>query len=252
MKNKFRLIKNLLEDRKCRSKDQLFVVEGPHLIEQAIDQIKFAVYCKPYPIIDHLSAKGIECLKITQKQFSEISQVETPQGILAVVKSKPNKLEDLFTQDKALIVICHEIQDPGNLGTIIRTADAAKATGIILSAGTVDVYNPKVVRSSMGSIFNLPIVQVKEVKSAINMLKERNIKVIGTALDTKKSLYDEDLKPACAILIGNEGAGLSSEVLSQCDSKIKIPILGKAESLNAAVSCAIILYEAVRQRILVA
>ena len=249
MPNKLSLVSKLISNRKYRDKEQLFVVEGPHLVEQSIDQNKFVVYCKPYPIIDQLLAKGIECLKITQKQFNEITQVETPQGILAVVKIKPNKLEELFDQDNALIVIGHEIQDPGNLGTIIRTADAVKATGIILSSGTVDVYNPKVIRSSMGSIFNLPIVQVDDVMIAINLLKKNKIKVIGTSLDTNKSIYDEDLRPACAVMIGNEGAGVNQAVLGQCDSVVKIPIFGKAESLNVAVSAAVVLYEAVRQRI---
>jgi TrmH family RNA methyltransferase len=254
--NKFSLIRKLLKDAKYRCQEQLFVVEGLYLVESVLrscealenNRINFVVYCKPFPLVDQLKARGTECLKVTSKQFSEISQVETPQGILAVVKIKQNKLENLFCQNNPLIVYCLEVQDPGNLGTIIRSADAAGAAGVILSKGTVDLYNPKVVRSTMGSIFHLPIVQVEDNKATILLLKSKKIKIIGTSLNAPKPYFNEDYNLPAAVLVGNEGAGISEEILSLCDKTVKIPMLGKAESLNAAVSAAIIMYEAVRQR----
>ena len=139
MKDKLKLIKNLLEKRSIRRKEKAFVVEGPHLVEEAGDRIKFFFYCENLPIVKILEDKGSIGYKISRKQFEEISQVETPPGIFAVVREPEYTFRDLLKTDKILVVFCIGVQDPGNLGTIIRSADAFGASGVILSKGTVDL-----------------------------------------------------------------------------------------------------------------
>lgn len=248
MKEKLRLVRTLLEKRQARRKEQRFVVEGPHLVEEAAEQIDFAIYAEELPIISQLKTKGVACYKISRKQFSKISEVETPQWVLAVVKEKVHTLDDILRVKDPLIVFCAGVQDPGNLGTIIRTADAVGAAGVVLSRGTVDLYNGKVIRATMGSLFHLPVVQAEEIEDTIGKLKKRQVKVIASDVSAKKDLYAIDYKGPVAILVGNEGAGLEDEIIKQADEAIRIPMPGKAESLNVGISTSVILYEALRQR----
>jgi TrmH family RNA methyltransferase len=261
MKEKFKLVKNLLEKRSARRKEGIFVVEGPHLVAEAADQIKFILYAENLPLIKELEAKNIPCFKVSKKEFSAISEVEAPQWVLAVVKMREYTLDDLVrtginpamagrpvpTSDP-LIVFCHEIQDPGNLGTIIRTADAAGASGLILSKGTVDLYNSKTIRATMGSLFHLPVIEAADVHETLSFLKKKNIKTVATSLSASKNYFAVDYKGGVAIVVGNEGAGLSTEIIKLCDENVKIPMPGRAESLNVAVSTALILYEVIRPR----
>lgn len=250
MREKLKLIKNLLEKRRAREKEGLFVVEGPHLVEEAIRsgaEIEYIVTTHP-PTPSLKKRRGAqigEIIEVNAKQFAELSDVETPQGILAVVKVREYRLEDLRTE--GVIVFCHEIQDPGNFGTIIRTADAAGASGIILSKGTVDLYNSKTLRATMGSLFHLPIVEIEDVHETLSFLKKNNIKTVATSLSASKNYFEVDYKDGVAIVVGNEGAGLPKEVVKSCDEIVKIPMPGKAESLNVAVSTALLLYEVIRQ-----
>jgi TrmH family RNA methyltransferase len=245
MKEKIRLVRNLLEKRRARRKEQRFVVEGPHLVEEAGDLIDFVIYSEELPIVAKLRGKGIDCYKISRKQFAEISEVETPQGILAVVREQQFGLRDVLG---GLIVFCIGVQDPGNLGTIIRTADAVAASGVVLSRGTVDLYNSKVIRSTMGSLFHLPIVHVDDVPETIEYLKSRKTRVVATDIEAEKNYFAVDYKGSTSVLIGNEGAGLPEEIINLSDEVVKIPMPGKAESLNVGVSTAVVLYEALRQR----
>jgi TrmH family RNA methyltransferase len=248
MKEKLRLVRNLLEKRRARQKEHRFVVEGPHLVEEAEDLIEFAVYSERLPILQKLEQKGIDCCKVSREQFADVSEVETPQGILAVVREQKFELRDVLKGANPLAVFCVEVQDPGNLGTIIRTADAVGATGVILSRGTVDLYNGKVIRSTMGSLFHLPIVQADDVRETIEYLKGRKIRIVATDASAKKEYYSAKYKGAAAILVGNEGAGLFEDVIKLADEVVKIPMPGKAESLNVGISTAVVLYEALRQR----
>lgn len=250
MKEKLRLVQNLLEKRKARRKEERFVVEGPHLVEEASNQglIDFVVYSENLPIVQNLKEQGINCLKISREQFADISEVETPQWILAVVKEQKFGLADLLKTDNPLIVFCVEVQDPGNLGTIVRTADAVGGCGIILSRGTVDLYNGKTIRSTMGSLFHLPIVFIDDFAKTVDTLKSKGIKIVGTDISGKKDYFAVDFKGPTAILVGNEGAGLSLEEMELSDELVNIPMPGKAESLNVGVSTAVVLYEALRQR----
>jgi TrmH family RNA methyltransferase len=248
MKETFRLVQNLLEKRSVRHKEHRFVVEGPRLVAEASALIDFIVYSEELPIVERMINNGIDCHKVSHKMFADLSGVETPQGVLAVVRKPAFHLNDIIKEKNPLIIFCVEIQDPGNLGTIIRTADAVAASGVILSRGTVDLYNQKVIRSTMGSLFHLPVVQIEETKEVINDLKKNGIKIVAADISGKIDYFSADYKLPTAILIGNEGAGLPEEIIGLCDEVVKIPMPGRAESLNAGISAAVLLYEALRQR----
>lgn len=242
MSQKLKLVKNLLEKRSARRKEGLFVIEGSRLIEEAGERVKFFFYCENLPFIKKLEGYGSVGYKITRKELEEISGVETTQGIIGVVKQSEAKLPD-----SGVFVYCLGVQDPGNLGTIIRSADAFGASGVILSKGTVDLYNPKVVRATMGSIFHLPIVTAEDDQKTIEQLKRKNVKIIATDISAGKSCFEVNLQGSLAVLVGNEGVGLPKEFVSLADEAVKIPMSGKAESLNVAMSTTVILYEILRQ-----
>ena len=247
-KTVLKLVKNLLEKRSARRKEGRFVVEGPHLVEEAGNKVECLVYCENLPIVKAVEEKGTPCYKISRQQFEELSGVEAPQGVLAVVKEFGYDFREVLKADKTLIVYCLGIQDPGNLGTIIRSADAFGATGVILSKGTVDLYNPKVVRSSMGSLFHLPIITSEDDGETIKYLREHKVKIVAADGSAKKDIASVSLKGAVAILMGNEGAGLGKSIIEIADETARIPMTGKAESLNVGIAASVLLYEALRQR----
>lgn len=237
----------LLEKRKIRDKEGKFVVEGDHLVMEAGDRVEFVIYHKETPGVKWAQGRKLPAYKVSQREFEKISQVVTPQGILAVVKKRQDRFEDLFKAAKPLIVFCDGIQDPGNLGTIIRGADAVGATGVLLSSGCAELYNQKVVRATQGSLFHLPILEVGPAEAEIKKLKLKGLKV--AAADAKgKSFWSAELSGPIAMVIGNEGAGLSPEILKACDQVVSIPMPGKAESLNAAMAASVLIYEVLRQR----
>jgi len=181
--------------------------------------------------------------------FKTISEVSTPQGILAIVEKNNIKNKDSeidYNQD--IIVALDDIQDPGNLGTILRTVDSIGLKQILVSKGTADSYNPKVVRSTMGAIFRVKIIECEKLSETLKQVKAHKYQVLATSLKTKNSIYDIDYNKK-VIVIGNEANGVSEEILKLADIKVKIPMLGKTESLNASVATGIMLYEYVRQKI---
>ena len=184
------------------------------------------------------------CIYVTEKVFSGITDVTNPQGILAVIGKNTDINEIDYNQN--LFLVLDNIQDPGNMGTILRTADSINLKQIIVSKGTADCYNPKVVRSTMGAIFRVKVIECEDLKKVVKEMKKRKIKVYATDLQTDKSIYDVDYKKS-AIVIGNEANGVSKELLEIADEKIRIPMIGKTESLNASVATGIILYEVVRK-----
>ncbi|MFA4966603.1 MAG: RNA methyltransferase [Candidatus Margulisiibacteriota bacterium] len=238
----------LIEKKRIREKDGRFVVEGEHLALEAGENIDYILYSSELPAVKILKAKGIPAYKVSKRDFELLTSVETPQGILAVARKPEHLIGDVLSASDPLIVYCIGIQDPGNLGTIIRSADAAAASAVLLSKGTVELYNQKVIRSTMGSLFHLPVIEFGEAEKGVKELKARGIKLIAADLSGKSNYWQAKLSGPVAILIGNEGAGLPPEILSMCDEVVKIPMPGKSESLNAAMSATLILYEALRQR----
>ena len=251
------LIKNIkkLKDKKYRDERNEFIVEGIKMVGEAIKEeanIKNIIICDDcYNNCEIPSELKYEIAKrkiiyVSQKIFDSITDVTNPQGILAVVEK--NKVNDIdYKQDFFLIL--DDIQDPGNIGTILRTADSINLNQIIVSSKTADAFNPKVVRSTMGAIFRINVIVCEDLSSVISQLKKHKVKIAATDLKTDKSIYDVDYKKT-AVIIGNESNGVSEKLLERADVKIKIPMTGKTESLNAAVATGIILYEKQRQEIM--
>ena len=248
------IVKNLrkLKDKKFRDEQNEFIVEGIRIIEEAIQEnvkIKMVVVCdgclNSDPIRQDLLYKLAKerVIYVSEAIFKTITDVTNPQGILAVIE-KNNSKEIDFSQE--LFLVLDNIQDPGNMGTILRTADSIALTQIIVPKGNADCYNPKVVRSTMGAIFRVNVIEVDDLSKTIKELKKHKIQVLATDLATDYSIYDVDYKKS-AIVIGNEGNGVSKEILELADKRIKIPMRGKTESLNAAVATGIILYNAIRK-----
>jgi TrmH family RNA methyltransferase len=187
---------------------------------------------------------------LSDSVFAAVSQTKSPQGLMAVVKVCRYTLEDIIsrsTEDKSYLIL-ESIQDPGNLGTIMRTAEAAGISGVIIGGESCDMYNPKVVRSTMGAIFRVPFIYTDNLVETINQLKAQGVTVYGAHLKGT-NLYAEAFDGPVAFLIGNEGNGLSEEVSVTATRLIKIPMAGKVESLNAATSAALLSYEVYRQRL---
>ncbi len=241
---KYKYIKSL-KQKKIRDSECVYTVEGRKSVNDAI--ASGSDICLVAVSVSYNNEFGTpECDAIIVKDelFSALCDTKTPQGIIAVIrKSDTNE----FIPKKNFYVYCDNIQDPGNLGTIIRTADAAGFGGVLLSPDCVDVYNPKVVRSSMGSFFNIPKITDYSYDKLF-ALKENGFRLLCGALTEDAVAYTEaDLTPPAVIVIGNEGNGVSADILRECQHII-IPIYGKAESLNAAVAAAIIMYEAKRRQ----
>ena len=236
-KNKIIKEINSLKQKKNRDKLGLYVLEGERLVSEAINSAVYIVTAESY--------KGsiVSDYQVSDALYSKISDTVSPQGILAVCKIEEPNLN--LDKKNPLYILLENIQDPGNMGTIIRTADAAGADAVFLSKGCVDIYNPKVVRSTMGSIFHLPIYRNIVLTE---LIKSINITTVAAHLKGDKTPYDMDMRNGIAILIGNEGNGLTDELSQLCDNLVKIPMKGKAESMNAGVAAAIMIYEAVRQR----
>lgn len=250
-------IKNIrkLKDKKYRDLNKQYIIEGIKLLKEAINEkakIKLIVVCDDCEKNGTLDKKLLyeiakyECIYVTEKIFNLLTDVSNPQGVLAVVEKNNENIEIDWEED--LILILDNIQDPGNLGTILRTLDSVNLKQVIVSKGSGDIYNPKVVRSTMGAIFRVNIIETSNIIKTIKEIKKHNFKVMATDLETSSSIYNEKYNK-CAIVIGNEANGVEQEILDIADKKIKIPMLGKTESLNASVATGVILYEYVRQKI---
>ncbi len=247
--DKIKDVKKLVKSSKERYEQGVYIVEGIRMFREIPDNSIVAVYVSESFYAnntDLVDCCGVEPCVVTDKIFNSISDTGTPQGIMAIVKMNKWSLEDVLGED-TFVIIAERLQDPGNLGTIMRTAEAAGATGIILSNDSVDVYNPKVVRSTMGSIFRVPVYVSEDLAADIDKLKEKGVTIYGAHLKGQ-DFYEKDFKKACGFLVGNEGKGLSDEISSKANDLIKIPMKGKVESLNAATSVAVISYEVLRQR----
>jgi TrmH family RNA methyltransferase len=258
--NQNRTIKEIkaLHLKKNRDAEGLYFVEGIRFVNDAIDNeqdiIKVIISDKleslngGKELIARVNSVCNECYLVNEKLFKEISDTQTPQGILAVLKKKKLNLDTIIEQGNS-IVILDSLQDPGNVGTIIRTSDAAGISAVILTKGCVDLFSPKVLRSTMGSVFHMPIFESMKIDGTIELLKKSNYKIIASHLKGKNNYYNEDLTGRVAIIVGNEANGISDETAQLSDSLVKIPMPGRAESLNVSIAASIMIYEIVRQKI---
>ena len=251
------LIKHIrkLKDKKYRDESNEYVVEGVKLVEEAVKEnakIKQIIVCedttRTYEIPTHimLEIAKYECISVSDKIFNIITQVTNPQGIMAIIEKNAQDAQIDYSQD--IIVVLDDVQDPGNLGTILRTVDSIGLNQIIVSKGTADAFNSKVVRSTMGAIFRIKIIEVENLAQAIKEMRKHHFKLMVTSLQTENSIYDIDFNKKI-IVIGNEANGVSKEIQDMADEKAKIPMLGRTESLNASVAAGVVMYEYVRQKL---
>lgn len=244
-----------LKEKKYRDEYNEYVVEGVKIVEEAIKEnakIKQVIVCndttKTYEIPTHimLEIAKFDCIYVSDKIFNYITQVTNPQGIMAIIEKQDENMQIDYNQD--IIVMLDDVQDPGNLGTILRTVDSIGLNQIIVSKGTADSFNSKVVRSTMGAIFRLKIIEEEDLIKTIKELRKHHFKLLVTSLQTENSIYDIDFSKKI-IVIGNEANGVSKEIQDLADEKAKIPMLGRTESLNVSVAAGIVMYEYVRQKI---
>ena len=268
---RIKYIRSLLEKGGIRKKNRSFVVEGIKLVDEALEYGNVLDIIVSESLYEEIVSgdltrnglltdngkhiikqvkQGTSLTVVSDAVFKSVSETITPQGILAEVEMPKHRLlEENFLEiayektGKIKLLILEDTADPGNLGTIMRTAEAAGVTGVIMGKGTVDIFNPKVVRSTMGSIFRLPFAYVDDLKAVILRLKRDGISFYATHLMGKESYRDISYSDKAGILIGNEARGLSDEIANLADTYVIIPMQGKVESLNAAVAAALMMYE---------
>ncbi len=244
---------------KARNEDRVFTVEGIRMVREVPRELLKEIYytdrflkncsADDHNIIEETrKIPGIIVEEVSLEVMKKMADTQTPQGILAIVSQMKWELSDM-TDKEPMLLILENIQDPGNLGNMFRTGEGAGVTGIILSSGSADVYNPKVVRSTMGAIFRMPFIYVDSIPDITATLqKEKGITSYAAHLSGKKNYDEIDYKKPTAFMIGNEGNGLSKEAADAASEYVLIPMLGEVESMNAATSAAILTFEAARQR----
>lgn len=253
------IIKNLraLSDPKHRKKEHAFLIEGVKMVEEALrDRAGVRMVVAAPSLTQHhgrgvlklAESRSVDVLWISEKLLDSLSESKTPQPVMAVVEMKEHSEEGLLANPSGLIVIAHQLQDPGNLGTIIRTAEAVGAAGVVVTQNTVDPYNAKTVKASMGSILRLPVVRTEDVGTLIGKCREKGFQTAAMVLTGGKTHFELDLKKPTAVIVGQEGSGLPEELLKDIDHQVRIPMAEAIDSLNVATSAAVFLYEAMRQR----
>lgn len=241
-------IRQLLTKKKARDEQKVFVCEGIKMFEEALANDNITI--KKAFISEQLYNTGYEKIKnvdydiVKESLFKQISETVTPQGILAIIEQPHFDIDIILKNDNVKLLVIEDIQDPGNLGTMIRTAEAAGCSAVVASRGTVDIFNPKVIRSTMGAIYRVPYIQPDMALSdwMREILKPNSITTYAACLDGSEDYKSVIYTNRSAILIGNEGNGLTEETKQASDYRIHIPMAGEVESLNAAISAAILLY----------
>ena len=240
-------LKKLQTSSKYRAEHGTFVLEGQRPVQ---DALSYGIV--PESILISESYKGKiqadNIYRIPDRVAEFVSDTKTPQGIMAEFKMPKPSAEGIDPEKSPLLFFSDGISDPGNLGTIIRTLVASGASGLVLGQGSVDLYNPKTIRSTMASVFNLPVYNPGDNVTALKMLKNKGYRIVGTRMENAVLYNKADLTVPTVVVMGNEARGMSEQTMALCDGFVKIPIEGKIESLNVGVAAAIIAYEAHRQR----
>lgn len=241
----------LMKKAKERKSQRCFVVEGLKMCMEAPRKWVRAVYVSESFMEREHNRKLLEGYSyelVSDKVFAAVSDTQTPQGILAVVEMPEYDLSALIKGEKTHLLILESIQDPGNLGTMLRTGEGAGITGVIMNRTTVDLFNPKTIRSTMGSIYRMPYVVADDLNTTLLELKKQGIAFYAAHLKGTCAYDEPDYTGPCGFFIGNEGNGLTDELAGLADAYVRIPMEGQVESLNAAVSAALLMYECNRQR----
>ena len=274
-----KFVNALVKKTKTRREEDLFVAEGLRMCSEIPkDRIHTLYISESFSKTKECKTlrEGVKHIElVTDEVFKSLSDTQTPQGILALVKqyhytldevtgktakekatasgqdadgSVQNRKKQENRKKPALLMVLETIQDPGNLGTILRAGAGAGVTGVVMDANTTDIYNPKVIRSTMGSVLRMPFVYVEDLHETLQELKNRNIRLFAAHLKGKQAYDLEDYTGDTAFLIGNEGNGLTDETAAMADTYVRIPMEGSVESLNAAVAASVLMFEAARQR----
>lgn len=242
----------LMKKNKTRKELGLFVIEGLKMYQELPKDRVVMVYISESfltQINQKEFLKGVPYEIVTDEVMKTMSDTQTPQGILALVKQYNYTLQDLLMSTAPLqLIILETIQDPGNLGTILRAGEGAGITGVLMDSTTADIYNPKVIRSTMGSIYRVPFVYTDNLRQSLEFLKKNGILLCAAHLNGRNNYDQEDYTDHIGFLIGNEAGGLSDDTAALADIRVKIPMSGQVESLNAAVAASILMFEAARQR----
>lgn len=244
-----------LTKRSARTETGLFLLEGPQAVREALTYLPQAIvdlFATPTGWEKHADVRAlaadadVEVEYVTEDVLSAMADTVTPQGVIAVARQTPTSVRDIFAASPRLIAVCEEVRDPGNLGTIIRAADAAGADAVVLTGRTVDPYNPKVVRSTTGSLFHLPISVGGDLEDVIRRVHDSGLQVLAADVkgdDLLAARADGVLERPTAWLFGNEARGLDDDALALADRALRLPIYGRAESLNLATAASVCLYE---------
>lgn len=244
-----------LLEKKHRDKQHKYIIEGIHLVQEAL-RADADLECVAYDLDHGIPAdlaqmihthQAAEWIGVSSAVISKCTDTKTPQPVFAVVRKNLTELADLLERRNSLVIVLDGVQDPGNVGTIIRSADAAGADGVIVGRGSADVYNPKTIRSTMGSLFHLPVVE-GVLLDLLPEAKQHGARIISTSLQAQTTCYNYDLNGSSWLLVGNEAQGVSAEAQQLVDDSVIIPMQGQAESLNVAMASTIMLFEAMRQR----
>ena len=261
---KIKHLEELSVKARTRNKEGLFVAEGIRIflecpdeylkeiyvelnmfnkLEESFKETPSSLWGRAYSKIVKAKENGVFAETITQEVLKKASDTESPQGLIFISKKPHYELKDMLKGENRHFLMLEDIQDPGNLGTMLRTAEGASMSGVIMSKGTVDIFNPKVVRSTMGSLYRVPFLYTDDIMTLMSELQSEGICIYAAYLDA--SVDYKDIKPCKdnAVLIGNEGNGLRQEVAMKADNRVRIPMGGKLESLNAAVAAGILMYE---------
>ena len=244
---------NLIQKSKARKSQDVFITEGIKMFQEAPLERIVEVYVSESFFEKGTAKEKIEKCNyeiLSDEVFRKVSDTQTPQGILCVMKQYHYRMEDMLQKENPLLLILEDIQDPGNLGTMVRTAEGAGVNGVIMTKATVDIYNPKTIRSTMGSIYRVPFFYTEDLLGVMQQLQEKGVKLYAAHLKGEQFYHQLDFTSGTAFLIGNEGNGLKDETAEAANVYMKIPMQGQVESLNAAVASVILMYEAARQRML--
>ena len=246
-------VKNLQQLKKkasARNEQDAFLVEGIKMFQEAPGERIQKLYVSK-SLYDEKGAAffgNSELEVLDDRVYASVSDTKTPQGVLCLVKMKENRLEDMLEDTDGVWLVLENVQDPGNLGTMFRTGEGAGISGVIMDKCTVDIYNPKTIRSTMGSIFRVPFYITEDLHGTLGQLQKKGIRVYAAHLEGSVCYDEPDYTGGTAFLIGNEGNGLTAETAKLADTYIRIPMGGQLESLNAAMAAGILMYEASRQR----
>lgn len=252
---KVKYIATLQKKARTRREEDLFVAEGLRMCREILpEEIHELFLSESFAATKEGAAQARRAHNVeivSDAVFAAMADTQTPQDILALVRQRHYTVDEVTAAADgrpALLMVLEHLQDPGNLGTILRAGEGAGVTGILMDGGTADIYSPKVIRSTMGSVLRMPFTYVDDLPAQLDLLKRRGIRLYAAHLAAKHDYDEENYTGSAAFLIGNEAAGLSAETAGKADALVRIPMQGKVESLNAAVAASVLMFEAARQR----